>query len=333
MAQTALLILCAALAGLAACGLYGGERVWEKRKSAVVALGELATVRAPEDLRHRPIESQPDGDRETFRFERVYKHHINGQTSLAEQLSITVFAEDAPFATGDGRWGWDVVAETYERHPVTEPAWRIRLLDREAKTTLDWRGFQKEYSVETAKRNLLFLAQSITVRERKQFFQARRDWPTDGWKENYTRNIARVGGELRALGMPPAVVSEWVQFGDLRYTIDRERPQHLVLATLLGTEPKPNYPVDFHGPVTKYTFVDGRVWQDNQGSGGGMLADSELQRLRREWREHGNVYYYSIQTLNLWGADGAGVEELLARARQLQAQHRAGTLVVEAPLR
>jgi ferritin-like protein len=87
-----------------------------------------------------------------------------------------------------------------------------------------------------------------------------------------------------------------------------------------------------HGPVTQYTFVDGRVWQQNRNDGG-MLEKPELERLRPEWTEPGNVYYYSIQKLNLWGTPHASVKELIDQVRQLQSRHRAGTLITEAPLR
>jgi hypothetical protein len=175
------------------------------------------------------------------------------------------------------------------------------------------------------------MAETIVTPDRKAWFQARRDWPTDGWRDNLARNLPRVQSQLAALGMPPAVEGQWTAHGDLRYTLDHERPQHLTIALQLGTAPKPGYPVDFNGPLTKYTFVDGRVWQDNQGSGGHQLAKPELDRLRPEWREPGNVYYYSIQKLNLWGAPQATVKELIAQARQLQSQHRAGTLITESP--
>ena len=331
MAQTALITLLAALAALAACGLYGRERLWEKGKSAPVDLADLATVRAPEGLRYGPHRKLPHGDSEPYEFERVYKHHLNGTASLAEKLTLTIHAEDLPLEPGEGRWQWSVKAETYQRDPVTEPSWRIRLLDRQNKVELDWRGFQKHYTVETAKRNLQFMAESIVTHNRKAWFQARRDWPTDGWQDNLARNLPRVQRELAALGMPPAVEGRWTAYGDLRYTIDHNRPQHLTIALLLGAEPKPSYPVDFNGPVTKYTFVEGRVWQDNQGSGGHQLAKPELERLRAEWTEPGYVYYYSFQTLNLWGTLRDGVTERIAAARKLQSEYRAGTLVSESP--
>lgn len=333
MVQTALITLLAAIAALAACGLYGRERLWEKGKSTTVDLADLASLRAPEGLRYVPHRKLPDGNQEPYEFERTYKHHLNGQASNAEQLTITIYAEDVPLEPGEGRWQWTVKAETYDRDPVLEPSWRVRLLDRQAKVELDWLGFQKHYTVETAKRNLQYMAESIVMHNRKAWFQARRDWPTDGWRENLAVNLPRLQRELAALGMPPAVEGAWVSHGDLRYTIDHDRPQHLIVALQLGNEPKPSYPVDFHGPVTKYKFVEAHVWQDNQGGGGGQLQAPELERLRAEWTERGNVYYYSIQKLNLWGDPPAGIRESIAEARKMQTQHRAGTLVTESPRR
>ena len=330
MVQTALITLLAALAALAACGLYGRERLWANGKAQTVELADLATVRSPEGLRYVPHRKLPNGDAEPYEFERIYKHHLNGQASLAEELTLTIHAEDRPVEPGEGRWLWSVKPEMYD-HSVLEPSWRIRLLDRNANVELNWRGFQKHYAVETAKRNLQWMAESVVTHNRKAWFQARRDWPTDGWRDNLAQNLPRVQRELAALGMPPAVEGQWTAHGDLRYTLDHDRPQHFLLALQLGNEPKLSYPVDMHGPVTQYTFVDGRVWQQNRNDGG-MLPAPELERLRPEWREPGNVYYYSIQKLNLWGTPHASVKELLAQARQLQSQHRAGTLITEAPL-
>lgn len=327
--QTALITLLAALATLAACGLYARERLWEKGKTNTVDLDDLATLSSPEGLRYVPHRKLPDDNQEPYEFERYYKSHLNGQSSYSEHLTITIYAEDVPLEPGEGRWLWTVKAVTYDRDPVHEPSWRIRLLDREAKVELDWRGFQKHYTVETAKKNLEFMAQSIRFHNRKAWFQARRDWPTDGWRDNLAQNLPRLQQQLAALGMPPVVEGQWTSHGDLRYTIDHQRPQHFILALQLGTEPKPDYPVSLNGPVTKYTFVDHRVWQQNQGGPGGMLEAPELNRLRTEWTERGNVYYYSIQMLNLWGTPQSSVKELVAKARQLQSQHRAGTLVTE----
>ena len=333
MVQTALITLLAALAALTACGLFARERLWEKEKSITVELDDLATLRAPEGLRYRPHRKLPNGNQEPYELARHYKSHLNGQSSNAENLTITIYAEDVPVEPGEGRWLWTVKPEIYHRDPVHEPSWSIRLLDREANIELDWRGFQKHYTVETAKRNLQWMAETIVTPNRKAWFQARRDWPTDGWRDNLAQNLPRVQSELAALGMPPAVEGQWTAHGDLRYTLDHDRPQHFILALQLGTEPKPDFPVDFHGPVTKYTFRDSGVWQQNQGSAGGMLEKPELERLRTEWVDRANVYYYSIQKLNLWGAPPARVKDLIAQARQLQSQHRAGTLVTEAPLR
>ncbi len=332
MAQTALITLLAALAALTACGLFARDRLWEKGKTTAVELADLATLRSPEGLRYVPHRKLPDGDSEPYEFERTYKHHLNGQASNAEELTITIHAEDVPIAPGEGRWLWTVKPETYDRDPVHEPSWRIRLLDRQANIELDWLGFQKHYTVGTAKRNLQWMAETIVTPNRKAWFQARRDWPTDGWRANLAHNLPRVQGQLAALGMPPAVEGQWTAHGDLRYTLDHDRPQHFLLALQLGNEPKLTYPVDMHGPVTQYTFVDGRVWQHNRNDGG-MLPAPELAHLRAEWTEPGNVYYYSIQKLNLWGTPHASVKELIAQARQFQSQHRAGTLITRAPLR
>ena len=77
------------VAGVFLLGCFRRERPW-----AEVALGELGRLRTPADLRERHSDPDITQDYSAFTFQRVHDTHLNEQTSYAEDLQITVFAED-----------------------------------------------------------------------------------------------------------------------------------------------------------------------------------------------------------------------------------------------
>jgi hypothetical protein len=330
MSVTTLLCLAALAAGLVACGLYGRERVWEKGRLAEQGLGELGRVRLPAELRPDGYEARETGDWAAYGFRRVHDTHLNGQTSYAEALEVTVYAEDFPLGAGEGRWEWTVTAEVYERHPVTEPSWRVVLVDRERRVRLEWRGFQKQYRVETAKRNLLFVAEGLALGgDRAAFFAARRDWEPGTWATFYAENRRAVEREL-GMVLP---VGEWREKEGWRYGIDNGRPQRLIAMRRLGADRR-EAPVDFRGPVTSYSVLPGHVWQDNQGSGGGLAPREMVEALRGDLGEVGTRTFFVVQTVNLWRAVGASeLRSVWARALEMEREYAAGRLVVEAARR
>ncbi len=342
--------------GLTACGLYGRERLWEKRKLQEVSLGEVLRLRVPADLWVDPDRRQETGDYATFLLARVNSSHLNGTTSYAENMQVTVFAPDMPLEriersrkrfgftmlrrwekddvveeTKDGRWQWKVTRVMYDKDPVHEPSWQLVLLDREARVMYDWRGFRKQYELETAKKNLRFMAESATVAaERGAFFTARRDWVEAERQGLYAENLVKVE---RALGfrLEPDV---WHVEGPWRYAIDNERPQRFIVARRLGEELR-GRPVDFLGPVTRYAIVqNGYLWEDNQGSGGPTLPLELQDGLRREFPEENTNYYYTIQAANLWRPLPDGfLAAMQGKAMEMDRRYQAGKLVVPAEIR
>ena len=210
-----------AVAGVFLLGCFRRERLW-----AEVALGELGRLRTPAELRERPRDPDITQDYAAFTFQRVHDTHLNGQTSYAEELQITVFAEDLELERIErgthafgyasilsrpkddvveqltvGHLQWKVTREIYERHPVREPSWRVLALDRERRVLLDWRGFQKKYNLAEAKQHVQSLLDALSLREgRKDFFASRRDWPADSWRQNYDRNVAALGQAVKGGG-------------------------------------------------------------------------------------------------------------------------------------
>lgn len=341
-----------AAAGVLLLGCFRRERVWQE-----VALGNLGRARLPADLRLEPTEEQATQDYAAFAFQRVKDTHINGQTSYAEQTQLTIFAEDLEweriergthdfgFATiarrakddaveegTDGPLRWKITREIYERHPVTEPSWRVLLLHREKRVLLDWRGFRKQYDLEAAKRNARQMMESVVVSgDRKAYFGARRDWPADTWETNYAENVASlqaIFGELTE--------GQWRTDGPWRFAIDQERPRRFVLMRRLGKTEKPDGPMDFRGPVTRYSFLQDYPRQDNQGSDGGLLSREMLEGMRKDFEDPAAFYYYSIQTLNLWkhhDSIDAEVTEMRRKFDELLKKYEAGRLVGPSPRR
>lgn len=283
------------LAVLVASGLARRERLWERMAGEQVALGGFGTIRLPDGLQARPDEDDVAADEAGFVFRRVNRTHWNGQTSYAELLRVTIYAPDAvpDFAAASP---WTVMATTYDRDPVHEPAWRILLRDQKRHIQLDWLGYKSHYSLEEAKANLQFLLRNITLREgHAAIFSSHRDWPETGWKQNFDANLAVI---TATLGAVPA--GRWRTDGPWLYAVDRERPQRLLIAYRLGVRDRAEGPMDFEGPLTRYRFVRGSWWQDNQGSGGGIIGNALMNGFRSELPDPAKDYYYSVQTLNIW---------------------------------
>jgi len=334
---TALIVLM--LLGLTACGFAGKDR----GKIVDASLGSLGSIRLPDKLQADLRDGAEMEDWASFAFRRTNSSHLNGQTSYRELMQITVFAEDLEVermiaASGlpprhkdqiveekkSGDIYWKIVRIIYERHPVEEPAWRIDILDLRKRVALDWVGWQKHYSLAEAKQYMEEMLASVTVKDgRAAFFAGLRDWPAQGWQENYVKNLRLLG-----VDMPEG---QWRTDGPWRYAIEGERPRRFVLAYRLAVEPKPDGPVSFDGPVTKYIVIDGYLRQDNQGHDGGILAESLAESLIGQDREESKVHYYSIQTVNLWKENPPGLLDAMKRqALELERQYRAGTLVTPA---
>lgn len=284
-----------------------------RRVPVLVALEDVAEVRLPEDLRLDAGRTEHTGDKSTFHFRRVNDTHLNGQTSYAELLSLSLLAEDMPCAEGI-----NIEETVYERHPVKEPAWRIRITDPKAGVAIDWQGFKKHYTAEKAKAYLYEIRDSVKwKRDRAGHFRSHRDWDV----AHRERNLQLVAEALAMLGLPPVEEGKWTAHGDWRYSIDNERPQRFHLVRVIAHVQLPDGPFRLLTPLTVFRYVRGGWWQDNQGLGGGIVPKALLAGLTDEMASREQVYFYRIQALQLWKEHDS--VEMAIRDLMREGDHRA----------
>lgn len=301
-----LLILVVALAVVYACGA--------RRRTVVrVDLDGVAEVGLRDDLRMDVRDTEQTGDRTTFVFRRVNDTHLNGQTSYAEVLTLSLLAEDLPVGER-----FDVEAMVYERHPVKADAWRVRMTDLQAGVELDWMGYQKHYSREKAEAYVREMAASVRwLVDRGRHFAGHRDWGGD-WRAVFARNVALLNAELVRLGMVGVEEGRWSRAGHWRYAVDGERPQRFHLVRVIADVTMPDGPFRLTGPLTFFRYYATRgFWhQENQGGGGGLVPGSLVNEFRKELVDEGKVYFYRVQSLHLWKEHGSVREALRGMMRE-----------------
>jgi hypothetical protein len=217
---------------------------------------------------------------------------------------------------------WLVHEQMYERHPVREPAWSIRLDDRAAGILIGWRGFKKHYTLEAAKENLRALHASIRIEgDLARRFATRRSWGDD-WPATYAANLAVVRAVGRELSLPLDATGSLGRAGAWRVAIDDERPQRLHLAYAIAGLTLPDGPFRTSEPVTYFqNWSD--VWrQENQGKDGGTLPESLAASLAPEHPDKAKVYFYRIRAIDLWKRYGEGeLASLLRRTlREIESE-------------
>lgn len=331
-------LLLAVALGTMACFLFRKSRIWSEMKLATVDLDGLAEVRAPADLRYDPEALHKDGDTAQFRFQRVNDTHINGQTSYAENLLITIAAPDLDRAallnhrdrgfydptkpgpavqdTREGPLQWQIFSMTYERHPVTEPAHFLRLTDVNSGIILVWWGYQKQYTIEQARANLRYLLGTIKVKsDRAAYFEELRDYRTSSRDADRARNLELLAGALRELGFPPAGEGRWTRHDSWSYVIDSERPQQFHLVLPIHHMRMPDSPFRLTAPITTLRFVRNFWWQDNRGNGGGLIPSDLLPGFVVGLSDPEDIHFFRIQELNLWKASPGDGNPLLTQLR------------------
>lgn len=342
------------LGGVLTLKLWSSPRRWEKLKSAVVDLDGLATVQVPQEWRYDPETIERTNDSVSFLFRRVNGHHLNGMTSYAEEAMITFAAPDlvrtdftALLRRGQfdrvsranevktetiGAMELTVYAGQYDRDPVHEPTWQIRLTDHDARMIVSWWGYQKQYSKDEAAANLLYLHTRISRKGNLYaYLQRYRPYDAANWQMTRDRNVVSVNEALRQLGLPPAQTGVWTKHGQLRYIIDRSRPQKFYLVRPVGELPKPDGGFALPKLLTLFKWIGTTWWQDNQGGGGGMIPPDELAPLTAELPSRSEMYLYRIHSFQLWRPLPRPAVDLLrnalAEGAMLQKQFAAGTLV------
>lgn len=318
---------------LAACA--GSSANWSSQKQTVHALDSVAQLSIPATLRDLPDRTERTADWVSYHFRKPYKSHLNGMSSYSEALSVVLFAPDLPrermdslLANGMPRlwelgWGrhpglgvpgdaslrWLVSEQNYDRHPVLEPSWYVRVDDRAKGIVIGWRGFKKDYTLEQAKSNIVALHGALRVEGNlARDFDSRRSWVGDAWKASYAKNMRVLTSVLAEEQLVPASVGTMARKGDWRVFIDDERPQQLYLMQLLAGIALPDGPIDLLAPVTYYKYMQQRWVQENQGGGGGMLPEYGQQALATEFTSTERRYFYRIRTIDLWRAYASEAE-------------------------
>ncbi|WP_321471852.1 hypothetical protein [uncultured Paludibaculum sp.] len=318
-------VLIAVAVGTMACFLFRKSRIWSELKQTQVSLDGLAKVAVPADLRYDSEAVLHDGDTAQFRFQRINDHHLNGMTSYAENLLITIAAPDLDHAVFDahrqkghydaakvgqpeqtskeGPLLWEIFSTTYERDPVKEPAHYVRLTDAAAGVVIGWWGYRKQYTVEQAEANLRFLRSTLSITQgRAAYFERYRDYRTSGRDADLAHNLELLSAALKELGFAPAVAGQWTRHEPWRYTIDNGRPQQFHLVLPIQHMRMPDSPFELKGPLTTFRFVQNFWWQNNQGRGGGLIPQDSLPGFIEELTDKQEVHFFSIHGLNLWKA-------------------------------
>ena len=310
---------------LAACGQTSS--IWARRPHPVHTLDSLVRVAVPPAFTLDERVTERTGDWLAYQFRGPLRSHLNGQTSMAETIGLAVAAPDLPrerfdslLAEGAPRlpdlgWGrrpgpgvsdgsglrWLVQEQIYDRDPVHEPSWVIRVDDRAAGIVIGWRGFKKHHAVEEAKANLRALHASVRVEgDLLRDFATRRNWSSGGWPSAYADNLAVVREVLRERSLPLGAVGSVARQGAWRVALDDERPQRLHVMRAIAALALPDGPFRTSEPVTYFQNWSGRWRQDNQGGGGSMLPASIERAMLTELTDPAKVYFFRIRSLDLW---------------------------------
>lgn len=323
---------------------------WSRESQVVHDLDSIVRVTLPKSLLAVPDRTTREADHIAFHFRKPYKSHMNGTSSYAEALNIVLFAPDFPrtrfdsvLADGgpmlyDVAFGrapglgtptsgtpdannvdeglrWLVREATYERSPVSEPSWYLRVDDRAKGVMIAWRGFKSQYTLDAARANMRQLMRGLEVSPTlAASFVPRRSWGSADWQSAYARNLATITALMQEEGFQSANIGVLSAKGAFRLLVDDERPQRLHVIHEIAGLALPDGPFRLTEPVTAYRFYQNRWNQDNQGGDGVQLPPVGAQALARAFPDTGKVYFYRIRAIDLWTVYGDG--ELAALVRR-----------------
>ncbi|MEO7998019.1 MAG: hypothetical protein ABI852_11275 [Gemmatimonadaceae bacterium] len=306
---------------LAAC--TGASAQWSRQTLVEHDLDGIARVALPKEYVAMTERTERTPDYNTYLFRKTYKTHINGQTSYAEEMSVIVVAPDFPRArfdeelangkivwfgkapgTGDaGEKGlrWKVREVVYERHPVTEPSWNIRVDNRERGLVIVWRGFKKQYTLEEAKKNLAGLVDRMTVSNTLAAdFAKRRSWKGNDWEQAFATNLRVAKVVLAEKQLSLVQTDSLASKGLWRFYVDNERPQQLHVIHELVTMAMPDGPFRLTAPVTYYKYMQERWFQENQGQESDMLPEKGQAAIAWNFTDRAKVYFFQMKAVDLW---------------------------------
>jgi hypothetical protein len=213
----------------------------------------------------RQTRREPESVR--FMFTLVNDTHINGQTSYAENLMVShlapslsepdfrkllnkgqfdVLSTKTPYSIEmDGNLEFQISSTIYERHPVTQPAILVRLIDYPNRRVIGWYGYTKHYKPAKAKEYLKQVLASVTLDPAvlDARFADYEKWKGNDWMGAYFDNQKLLAPALDTIGFETPFhqfigdVSTWQSKGNLHLAIDGERPAYLHLVEVTGDQP------------------------------------------------------------------------------------------------
>jgi hypothetical protein len=216
-------------------------------------------VMLPKEFRFDPNRTEREPDAVRWYFSRVNDTHMNGQTSYAEVIVLSALSPrmDEALLRGHlnrGRYDamptkqpWSVEqvegvemqfsTAMYERDPVKEKAIVARLVDWKRRRVLGWYGYQKHWSLESARAYLLGVYRSLELDQADLDgrFEGYERWEGNEWMDAYFENQTGLVRGLAALELARPFQSfigsgsSWESKGNWHVAIDGERPAYLHL--------------------------------------------------------------------------------------------------------
>jgi len=236
-----------------------------KQKAITFDFGH-GSIELPKDFRFDDRKTDRDPDSVRFTFTRVNDTHMNGQTSYAEYVVVSHLAPNLSEASvrqflNKGRYDalsikqpysiekdvgleFQISSTQYERHPVSEPAIVIRLIDFPNRRVIGWYGYTKRYKLAKAKEYLKQILASLTLDPAldKRFADYEK-WQGNDWMGAYFDNQKLLAPALDTIGLETPFqqfigdVGNWQSKGNFHVAIDGERPAHLHLVEVTNTQP------------------------------------------------------------------------------------------------
>lgn len=235
-----------------------------------------------------------------FHFTLVNDTHLNGQTSYAEHLTLSVPAQPCRFplqatsaiqTVSEGSVAFQYAAAQYDRDPVHEPAIVACLTNHAKSRTLSWYGFAKRYKPEAAKQYLMRIDASLEVDSIPNTrWEDYKKWGGNGWMEAYFANKPKLIAALEAQGLDlplqPYIgaLSTWQRKDGVSVAIDGERPAHLHFVQTVATN-----------PTTTLRFEAGRWRQSGAVHISADLLPEFAEKLDKKQRHN-----FRVCRFNLW---------------------------------
>jgi hypothetical protein len=235
-----------------------------------------------------------------FHFTLVNDTHLNGQTSYAEELTLSVPAQPCRFplkassavqTLTEGSIEFQYAMAQYDRDPVHE-AVIVGCLTNHAKSrTLSWYGFAKRYKAEAAKEYLMRIDASLEVDPISEAkWEEYRAWAANGWMEANFANKPKLIAALERQGFDlpyqPYIgaLSTWQRKDGASVAIDGERPAHLHFVQAASTN-----------PTTTLRFEAGR-WRQS----GSVQISADLLPEFAEKLDKTRTHNFRVCRFNLW---------------------------------